>query len=352
MKSNEALRVLADLTAYQWGMVTSAQASVHGITRLDLSRLAEAGHLERLAHGVYKDAGAPGDQFDDLRAAWLSTDPKRLAHDRNKDREGGVVVAGPSAARLHGIGDLWDRRYDFVTPTRRQSQRSEIRYRQRHLDPRDVTLVEGLPVMSIEYTIADLFNAEADTSHIADALRDASSNHKLDVDRLRVLLAPHAKREGFRKGNGSALLNLLMEIAGIDADTLSGRIAATKDLGSRVVAKYLDQVGALPLTDLIGNQESVKAMREAIASLDKATEGKLMPTIDPSVMKGFQEATRALMKAQGIQDPLKKAMPDPAVLKTLRKAGESGGALREVDFTVTPEMSRLVENAQRAMKNV
>ena len=84
MKSTEVLRVLADLTAYQWGMFTSAQASMHGITRLDLSRLAEAGHLERLAHGVYKDAGAPGDQFDDLRAAWLSTDPKRLAHERSK----------------------------------------------------------------------------------------------------------------------------------------------------------------------------------------------------------------------------------------------------------------------------
>ena len=84
--------MLAEVTAYQWGMVTSAQASMHGVTRLDLSRLAAEGLLERLAHGVYKDAGAPGDQFDDLRAAWMSTDPKVWV-ERRKDRVRRSVVA-------------------------------------------------------------------------------------------------------------------------------------------------------------------------------------------------------------------------------------------------------------------
>ena len=97
MKSTEALRVLAELTSYQWGMVTSAQASMRGVTRLDLSRLADSGHTIRLAHGVYMDAGAPGDQYDDLRAAWLSTEPKRLVLGALPGRpfraENGVVVA-------------------------------------------------------------------------------------------------------------------------------------------------------------------------------------------------------------------------------------------------------------------
>lgn len=57
MKSTEALRALADVTACQWGMVTTAQAAALGVSRLMLSRLAEAGHLERLAHGVYENAG-------------------------------------------------------------------------------------------------------------------------------------------------------------------------------------------------------------------------------------------------------------------------------------------------------
>lgn len=68
--------------------------------------LAADGFLQRLAHGVYKGAGVPGDQFDDLRAAWLSTEPKVTGGARLKDRANGVVVAGASAARLHDIGDL------------------------------------------------------------------------------------------------------------------------------------------------------------------------------------------------------------------------------------------------------
>ena len=35
-------------------------------------RLCSAGHLERLAQGVYRDAGAPSVEFEGLRAAWLS----------------------------------------------------------------------------------------------------------------------------------------------------------------------------------------------------------------------------------------------------------------------------------------
>ena len=59
VRSKDALRALAEVTAYQWGMVTSAQASMHGITRLDLSRLAADGFLERLVHGVLQGHRGP-----------------------------------------------------------------------------------------------------------------------------------------------------------------------------------------------------------------------------------------------------------------------------------------------------
>ena len=85
MKATVALQVIADITASQWGMVTTAQAGALGVPRLMLARLAEAGHLERLAQGVYRDAGAPSDEFEDLRAAWLSTEPKLLAEERLSD---------------------------------------------------------------------------------------------------------------------------------------------------------------------------------------------------------------------------------------------------------------------------
>ena len=103
VRLKDALRALAEVTAYQWGMVTSAQASMHGITRLELSRLAADGQLERLAHGVYKDTGAPAGPHASLQAAWLSTEPKTMGAVRIKDAATGVVVAGESAADLHSI---------------------------------------------------------------------------------------------------------------------------------------------------------------------------------------------------------------------------------------------------------
>lgn len=140
-----------------------------------------------------------------------------------------------SGALLLGTGGL---RHEFASPARRQSQCSAIRYRQRMLDPRDVTLVDGLPAMTMERTIADLIEEVGDLSLVADALRDASRKRNLDLDRLRSLLAPLAQRNGFKKGDGAALLDRLMEIAGIDAEAVARRVAADASLGARVAANY------------------------------------------------------------------------------------------------------------------
>jgi predicted nucleotidyltransferase len=211
MRWKGALRVLAEITAYQWGMVTSAQASMHGVTRLDLSRLTADRLLERLAHGVYKTTVTPSDRLDRLRAAWLSTDPKRLAHERRATDSDAVVFAGASAALIHGIGDLWDEQFDFISPVRRQTQRREVRYRKRLLDPRDVTTVDGLPVLSVGATIADLVEVVGDLSLVADAVRNAARADQLPVpEPLAENLSPVATR---RKTTGQALARELFELA-------------------------------------------------------------------------------------------------------------------------------------------
>lgn len=242
MKSGEALRRLADVTVSQWGLVTAAQAGSCGVPRLALSRLTDAGHLERLAHGVYRDSGAPIDQFEDLRAAWLSTEPKLRAEERLGDLADGVVVASSSAALLHGVGDLWANRHEFVASERRQTQREEIRYRQRHLDPRDVTLVEGLPVMTLERTLADLLDDVGEMSLVAGALSAAVRKRSLDLDRLRELFEPLAERNGFKRRDGKAVLDHLLGVAGLDLDSAAQRILENPELRVRVLAKYFAQV--------------------------------------------------------------------------------------------------------------
>ena len=241
VKSIHALRTLAELTASQWGMVTSAQASHRGVSRLDLSRLCEAGQLARLSHGVYRTAGAPSGADEDIRAAWLSTAPQRTAVERLGDGVDAVVVSGASAARLHKVGDLPAGRHEFTSATRRQSQRKEIHYRRRELAPGDVTTVNGLPTTTIERTIADLVETHTELTLVADVLSDAATRQRLDYPRLQTLLAPVAARLGFRRGDGAALLDRLLQLAGLDAESLGRRISVSATVGD--LAAAVRQVG-------------------------------------------------------------------------------------------------------------
>lgn len=344
MRSTEALRILTDVTAYQWGMVTSVQASMHGITRLDLSRLAEAGHLERLAHGVYKDAGAPASRFDDLHAAWLSTDPKTMGEVRIKDN--GVVVAGETAADLHGIGDFRALRHDFVSPTRRQSQRREIRYRQRALEPRDVMLVEGLPVMTMERTIADLVDDNKDLSLVGDALRDGSGKRTLDLQRLRELLAPFATRDGFKKGEGDALLQRLMEIAGIDPDALAGRVAQDETLGSLVAAKYVGGLSKTDLNRIIMTPEMEKTLRAINESLAAALQRALAPQL-AEINASSQALVANLVKNSGIEEVLRK-FSTQVVSPELVKALSQGFGAANATSSIGPQTLAIARATQNA----
>ncbi len=218
MKARGAFRELAEISASQWGMVTSAQAAARGVTRLDLSRLTAAGDLVRISQGVYKYAGAPSGAYLDVRAAWLSSDPTRLASERLHDGHRGVVVSGQTAAWLYDIGDLRSNRTELTTPVRRQTQRADEHYRQRDLSDQDVTIRDGLPVTTPERTIADLVEDRTDLSIVANAMRDASRKYELDLGQLEADLARLAARNGLRKGDGAALLNQLLAIAGMERE--------------------------------------------------------------------------------------------------------------------------------------
>ncbi|RFA06868.1 hypothetical protein B7R21_18090 [Subtercola boreus] len=224
MTATEALRTLQGLSSAQWGMLTTGQAAARGVTRLQLGRLAAAGHLERLTHGVYRDAGSPPTEYDDVRAVWLSLDPTRTAEQRIGDGADGAVVGGPTATYLHQIGDLQPEPYVFLSQIRRQSHRSEVQYRQRTLSPDDITIVHGLPVSTPERAVADLVQDKEDTSLVADVLADAVRKTPIRLDRLAEILGPFAARNGHDKNDGAGFLEDLLERGGVDATTQATRI--------------------------------------------------------------------------------------------------------------------------------
>ena len=197
MSVRDVLGALNELTASQWGLATTAQASRRGVSRLQLSRLVADGLLNRLGQGVYRATSVPVVRFDGIKAAWLSIDPRLTAEERLRRAAADAVVSGTTAAWLHGLGGLVPEPYEFTVPERRQTQRRELRFRVRQLPLDSVTIREGLPVTTVEQTIADLVAAPTDHSLVADVLVDARG---LDRLRLANLLDPIAARNGFASG--------------------------------------------------------------------------------------------------------------------------------------------------------
>jgi len=272
--------VLGKLSAAQWGLLTSAQASRRGVSRLDLSRLADAGLIERVCHGVYRDAGAGSDEFEDLRAAWLAIDPKVDAGARLADVEKSVVVSGASAARLHGIGDLRTERFEFTTSVRRQSQRAGVHFTIRLLDRAQITVRHGLPVTTVERTLTDLVALRTDLTHVAAALGDALRQGSISLDELARLLAPLAARNGLRKDDGEHFVEHLLKLAGMDTQTTVDRIAAIDALAVPIAIKYLQNFATQSnqpqqLAAIKMSSPAIEAMRAQAAATMNAMQPQL-----------------------------------------------------------------------------
>ncbi|MGL5406859.1 MAG: type IV toxin-antitoxin system AbiEi family antitoxin domain-containing protein [Propionibacteriaceae bacterium] len=242
MKTSEARRALAELTESQWGLVTSRQALARGVSHMQLTRFTEADDLTRLTHGVYRDSGAPAHRLDDLRAAWLSTDPAKLAYERLSDGATGVIVSLTTAANLHGIGDFPQTIITFTTPDRRQTQKQDIRFRTCELSSKDVTVVEGLPTTTRERTIADLIETREDLTTVANAYRDSCRQSRIDRDHMEDLLAPLAQRNGFAKNDGTTFLHDLDKLAGLDIDSIAKEIASSPKVVSKICDHYVRMI--------------------------------------------------------------------------------------------------------------
>ncbi|WP_372699905.1 type IV toxin-antitoxin system AbiEi family antitoxin domain-containing protein [Arthrobacter sp. JSM 101049] len=176
------MAILADLAVGQWGMFTTAQAALAGVERMQLTRLAGTGVLERVGQGVYAMSHTI-DEHRDLHEAWLSFDPKATAEERIHMRIEAAVASHTSAAALHGMGDLDPSVPELTTPKRKQTSR-RVKLHRLPLDPDEVTLVDGLPTTTPERTILDLLRGGHDQSHVATAIRDGLHAGILDMGKL------------------------------------------------------------------------------------------------------------------------------------------------------------------------
>ena len=264
MKQAEVLATLETIASDQWGIVTTAQAGREGVERLQLSRLAEKGDLDRARHGVYLLPSHRAGPQDEIRAAWLSLEPKKFIDERWEDEQP-VVVSHESAARIHGIGRLIPPKFTFSTSGTKQTRQQGIRiYTRRELAEADIVPVDGLPVTSVVRTVGDLAEQKVERGYLADLVADALWKENVRIDDLAEKLEPTAHSYGAKAG-----MQLVSELS---AEASS--VEDIDELRKRLVHTAQD-AGEMGLDDsvlqLINNQieEALEPLRKQLDQIAK-----------------------------------------------------------------------------------
>lgn len=226
---------VSELAAQQWGLLTTAQAESRGITRLQLTRLASSGLLERVGRGIYA-IPATIDEETPLRAAWISLEPAQFAEDRVAYPLTSGVVSHTSAAQLYQLGDLLDDEVEITLSARKQSRRG-IRFHRSTLSLNEVTLVEGLPTTTVARTVADLLRDRHDHSHVAQIAGEALKRNLVSRQDLAKALEPLAHRN--KVADGAALLEHLLDLVGLSTAALSSTISNDEFWNSLVTLRQL-----------------------------------------------------------------------------------------------------------------
>ncbi len=200
-----------------------------------MTRLAaDASVLERVGHGVYHLTGAPIPDDLPLRVAWLQLAPDVPAW-RRTATEG--VVSHRSAAALYGLGDLPADDHEFTVPVRQRSRRPDVRLHVRKLRDGEWINLRGLPVTRPSRIAADLLAEREEPGAVAQIVADAIRYVYDYPGTFADALAPHAARFGFRRGDGLAVLRLLLDLAGDPdserwLDEARAHLARTRDTES------------------------------------------------------------------------------------------------------------------------
>ena len=207
-----ALSRIAEVAQDQWGLITRRQAELAGVPQTTMERLTAPGSvLDRVAHGVYRMAGAPEPDHLALRAAWLQLEPGAWAWERTPAQG---VVSHRSAAALYGLGDLPADRHEFTLPSRKQTRRPDVRLHQRSLPAGEWVHLSGLPVTRPARIASDLLDDHEDPEAVAHIVADALRGNYDYPGVFTDSLAAQASRFGLRRGDGLGVMRWLLDLVG------------------------------------------------------------------------------------------------------------------------------------------
>ncbi|MCI4361411.1 MAG: hypothetical protein L3J91_06865 [Thermoplasmata archaeon] len=136
-------RRLRDRAIDQYGYVTTHDAEDLGVPVVELRKIAHRGGVEHVAYGLYRFDDVPRTGRDHFMEAVLRVGPEAyLTHD--------AVLA------LHDLGLVNPRRIRVSTPRRaRPRLPAHVEVVHRRLDPRELTVYEGIPSSTVARAILD-----------------------------------------------------------------------------------------------------------------------------------------------------------------------------------------------------
>ena len=185
---------IACRAAGQHGIVCLSQLRSMGVSDRARGRMLETGGLTRLFDGVYRIAGAPVSWKGELLAACWSGGARAVASHR-------------SAAALWGIGGGDVRLQELLCPRwRRARYAGLVVHETKVLDARDVSVIDQIPVTTVERTIVDL-GAVRSAATVERAMEAALRADLTTLTDLRTTV----RRLGKQGRNGVGVLRRILD---------------------------------------------------------------------------------------------------------------------------------------------
>lgn len=319
VKSLEVLELLESVASDQWGIITTAQAQREGVSRLQISRLSERGVLTRARRGVYLLPSAQYGPLTDIRAAWVFLGADRFPAER-LDFADAVYVSHESAALIHQIGDLIPDKAFFSAASRKQTGQKDIHiYSYRGVEPGEINNVDGLPVTSVERTVADLASAKIEFNYLATLVTDALRKEGVRLKNLANRLDQSAPSYGFQSGR--QLLHACQDEAESDEDS--------EERYARVAGDIIANMGLAPLPSILPisafpalydqtwgtNNGWAKTLEESMggASLARLAREQMSVTLGEQLARLARESLRpadlSVQISEIVQDQVKGLFP-------------------------------------------
>lgn len=191
------------VAARQQGVLQRRQAQLAGLSLRQIQTRVRSGRWQVVHPGVYRIAGAPNVWHSELKALCLWLEPE-------------CVLSHRSAAELHGFSRFFGCRAKDITVHRRVRDAVGVAaHRTNDLPSREVTVVAGFRVTTIERTLLDLAAVE-DASTVRACLDEALRRRWTTLEKFSQHLGRHGGARGI-----TTLKALVHEYQGGDGPTES-----------------------------------------------------------------------------------------------------------------------------------